>query len=452
MIVLAAAANAQIVQSGFETWSGSLPDGWGGSSTNIDAANVTQVTSNVHSGTYALRLANPTTPHKRFSTQPVTVAQYDVYEVTFWLRGAGQVRTGIYDASTVDFGYHYGDYVTATSDWTQVTQYLLSWNSTSNAQFILSVLSTSGEHIVVDDVTITQSYSLASPLPIHEIQFTSTSDGASPYADRPVRFNGIVTAVDHFDNNDEPILTYYVQDVSGPWNGIIVVDFDDSGHDVEIGDQIDLVGTATEYFGLTEIYGADIDSLRIVATGQPLPEPLVIPTSDLPYEALESVLVRVENATCTDPPSGANFGNWSVDDGSGAALIGHQLYEVAPDPTLGTAYNVTGVVSFGFDEYHIEPRMASDVEAANGIAEEGVLATVTVGPNPATDAVTIALGQAAGRRVDYTLTDLQGRILHTGLLTSDRTAVGLEGLASGTYHLTLRSAELLKTVAVQVVR
>ncbi|MBS1581433.1 MAG: T9SS type A sorting domain-containing protein [Bacteroidetes bacterium] len=96
--------------------------------------------------------------------------------------------------------------------------------------------------------------------------------------------------------------------------------------------------------------------------------------------------------------------------------------------------------------------MTADVETASGIAEAGVLATVTVGPNPAADMLTIALGQAAGRRVEYTLTDATGRALRTGVLTSDRTVLGTEGLVNGTYHLTLCSAELLKSIAVQVVR
>ncbi|MBS1583184.1 MAG: hypothetical protein JST66_13380 [Bacteroidetes bacterium] len=49
-------------------------------------------------------------------------------------------------------------------------------------------------------------------------------------------------------------------------------------------------------------------------------------------------------------------------------------------------------------------------------------------------------------------THATGRTLRTGVLTSDRTVLGTEGLVNGTYHLTLRSAELLKSIAVQVVR
>lgn len=449
MIALATLANAQIVQSGFEDWTGSLPNGWYGAKSNLPQSGVAQVTDNVHGGTYAVRLTNTEASHKRFTTQPVTVATGQVFEVNFWLRGGGQVRTGIYDNRSEGFGYYYNSYVTATASWTQVTQTVVAVNNASDAEFIFSVLSTSGENIVIDDVTITETAALT-VMPIHDIQFTSAPDGASPYVDQIVRFGGIVTAVDLLDNNDQPQLVYWVQDASGPWNGIYVKDFPDAGHDVVIGDQVEMIAKVTEYFGLTEIYGADIQSFTLVASGQTVPAPLAIQSGELSNEALESVLVRLNSASCTDVPSGANFGNWSADDGSGAALIGHQIWVTAPTPILGQAYNVTGVVSFGFDEYHIEPRMTADVETANGIAEAGVLATVTVGPNPAADMLTIALGQAAGRRVEYTLTDATGRALRTGVITSDRTTLGLEGLANGNYHLTLRNAELLKSIAVQV--
>src|SRR5262245_54806379 len=121
-VAMTTAAQAQVVQSGFEAWTGNLPDGWYGSKSNIAQSAVAQVNTNPHGGTYAVQLDN-TTPHKRFTCQPVTVTSGTVYNINFWVRGTGQVRTGLYDGRADAFGYApYNSYVTATATWTEVNQ------------------------------------------------------------------------------------------------------------------------------------------------------------------------------------------------------------------------------------------------------------------------------------------------------------------------------------------
>jgi hypothetical protein len=119
---------------------------------------------------------------------------------------------------------------------------------------------------------------------------------------------------------------------------------------------------------------------------------------------------------------------------------------------VGQSFNITGVNYYAFGEYNIEPRMASDVEFASGIADAGVLNTVTLGPNPASNLIVVSLGQAPGSKVDFTLTDMQGRMVQMGSFSGSQGRINVDQLATGTYQLMLTNAKLAKTFAVQVAR
>ena len=145
-----------------------------------------------------------------------------------------------------------------------------------------------------------------------------------------------------------------------------------------------------------------------------------------------------------------------MNDGSGDAVIGKVIHTVTPEPQLGQVYDVTGVVSFtnfqGNPEWNIQPRMASDVSLIVGIEEAGVLASVNLYPNPATELVNITLGDAAGQRVEYTLTNAAGRVVATDVLRDARTVIATNGLQAGFYHVTLRTSSLVRTLPLFVVR
>ena len=454
-LAIAGMASAQIFQSGFEDWTGTAPDGWMGAKSSIPAANVTEVTDNVHSGTSAVRLEYTAADHKRFTTQALTVEANTDYTVSFWVRGGGEIRVGLFDDRSTGSGYAtYGAYTSATASWTQVTQTVTATNATAIAEFILSVRNTvAPEHLVVDDVTISTGSSVQD-VSIHDIQFTTDPSGDSPYNGQVVSTSGIVTGTYiTYDNNNDPQYRYtYIQDGSGPWNGIVVFDYFNNNNEATIGDAVTVVATVDEFNNLTELTG--LQSFNITATGQPQPQALVIETGDVASEALESVLVEVQQAACTLVPSGASFGKWNVDDGSGDAVVGKVMYTVTPAPELGQVFNVTGVVSFtnfqNTPEYNIQPRMASDVDIVTGISDVAELASVAVGPNPAAHILNVILGQASGNAVDYTLTDMQGRMIQNGQFTGTRGQLSVIDMPTGMYHLTLRSNHLVKTFAVQV--
>lgn len=440
---IAGMASAQIFQSGFENWTGTTPDGWMGSKTNIAPASVTQVTDNAHGGASAVRLENATSSHKRFTTQPMAVTNGQNYSVSFWVRGAGDVRVGLFDGRPGgSSGYAtYTPYTAATSDWQQVTVSIAAAYDTTDGEFIFSVRNTAApEHIVIDDVNIGDAAPLV-PISIYEIQYTTNASGDSPYNGQTVMTGGIVTA-DLPGTGDG----YFVQSGTGPWSGIYVYDQD---HSPAIGDSVTFIASVSEYFNLTELSG--VSDFTVVSSGNPTPA-FTVATGDVSLEPLESVLVRVVNAECTVAPSGATFGKYKVDDGTGEATIGKAIYTTEPAPVVGNVYNITGVNFYDFGEYNIQPRMASDVDLATGIAGAGLLETISFGPNPATHLLQVDLGQAAGSNVEFTLTDMQGRTLQTGAFSDSRGQINVGGVAVGTYHLTFRSNEFVKTMVVQVAR
>ncbi|MDD4847214.1 MAG: T9SS type A sorting domain-containing protein [Bacteroidales bacterium] len=161
MLVITGMMMAQNMVSnpGFENWTNGLPDSWVGEKTNIGNSNIIQYTANPHTGTSACQLVNETTSHKRFTTGAIALVAEQEYVITFWVRGAGEIRTGLFDATTGDYGYtDYNEYIVVNSaEWSQQTQTITSGGTVSNGEFIFSVRNTvaGNDHLVIDDVEIT---------------------------------------------------------------------------------------------------------------------------------------------------------------------------------------------------------------------------------------------------------------------------------------------------------
>ena len=188
-----------------------------------------------------------------------------------------------------------------------------------------------------------RSYTTPVTVSIHEIQGETA---ASPYDGAPVITHGVVTA--------QYALYFVIQDGSGPWSGLWA-----RGSAVpSVGDSVTVFGTVTESDGIntgnTFLVGAVVQSIASAAAP---PGATVVTTAAAPSEAYEGVLVRVENAVCTNANMGA--GVWQADDGSGACAVGEFAYD--SDPTLGTTYDVTGPVGYSDSFFRIEPRDAGDV-------------------------------------------------------------------------------------------
>jgi len=147
-----------ICNGDFEVWTDGRPDCWVGGRTNLPAASITQYAPG-QSGVSAVTLMRTETSHQRFTTQPTSVVEGRRYNISFWAKGQGQIRTGLFDERTVAFGFFYHPYISLDSGtWQQFTQSITADNTSSIAEFIFSIHSTNAarNHIQIDNVTITE--------------------------------------------------------------------------------------------------------------------------------------------------------------------------------------------------------------------------------------------------------------------------------------------------------
>jgi hypothetical protein len=151
--------NAQIFQNDLENWTDNHhPNGFWGSKTSIEVDSVNQYTTSSHGGVYAVQLVNTESTHKRFTTQPVQVDSGTTYTISFWVRGQGNIRTGIYDGRATGSGYFYNAYINVnTTTWEQYSQTIICEKTNAAGEFIFSVQLTNSanDHIQIDDVSIT---------------------------------------------------------------------------------------------------------------------------------------------------------------------------------------------------------------------------------------------------------------------------------------------------------
>lgn len=177
---------------------------------------------------------------------------------------------------------------------------------------------------------------------IAEIQGTGN---ASPFDGQSVTTTGIVTAV--------APQGYFIQDGNAVRSGIYIYEQDNSP---AVGDEVTLTGMVTEFYDLTEI--VDLTSFAINSSNNTLPNPILLMTGEASNEDYEGMLITIENATCTSTDIG--FGEWQINDGSGALAVDDLMYLFSSD--LNIDYGVTGILTYTFSNYKIEPRSMDDVE------------------------------------------------------------------------------------------
>ena len=211
------------------------------------------------------------------------------------------------------------------------------YNSAVSAE-IADALYNASDHLPVYADFI--SISGGSPtLTISDIQQNS-----SEYEGQNVELTGIVTGT--FSTG------YFIQDGVGAWNGIYIYD---SSNNPNIGDEITVLGEVAEYYDKTEL--KTITQYVVNSSGNELPNAVTITTYQVNQEMYEGVLVKVENAECTNTNLG--YGEWEIDDDSGSCRIDDLMF--AFSPTLGTNYDVTGIVDYSFDNFKVEPKNADDI-------------------------------------------------------------------------------------------
>lgn len=431
-------ANAQLVTStSFESWTGSTPDGWSGSKTTFSADSVQQADQLIQFGSYAVRLINNTGMHKRFTSQQLTVVDGQAYNISWYTRGAGDVRTGLFDGRTAGSGYAtYNNWVTVNGPaWTQTTQQVVAANDTVGAEFIISVRATPGGIGIVEIDSVRIELATINPpvnSSIYDIQYTTLPSGDSPLLGQSVNTGGRVAA---FSTSG-----YALQSGNGPWSGIWV---SDNTNAVALGDSVTITANVSENFNQTQLGG--VTNFVLVNGGNSLVENNIT-TADANAEDWEGVLVRVGSAICTNADVGTNFGQWVVNDGSADIWIDDLWY--AYTPNQGTAYDVAGIAWYSFSERKIQPRDQDDVSVSWGIADASTFG-VEVFPNPAADVLNVVLPNG---NANYTMMDATGRAVLNGNMSSMRNALDVAMLAPGAYSLVLNTGSAIGTVRVMVQR
>ncbi len=227
-------------------------------------------------------------------------------------------------------------------------------SGTEISYFVIAI-DDSGAKTYSDTTSYTVRSSSLTITTIYEIQDTSdaTFQGdTSNYFGDTVTTEGIITGV--YSRG------FFLEDKNGgAWGGIWI--YYGSGADTLFarGDSVRVKGMVTEYNGLTEI---SPDTVIILQHNVSLPSPVTVTTSDANKEDYEGVLLRVENATCTNPDLG--YGEWEVNDGTGPLRVDDMGYSYTP--LQDSVYNITAPLYYSYGNYKLEPRDANDIELVTG--------------------------------------------------------------------------------------
>jgi predicted phosphodiesterase len=207
-------------------------------------------------------------------------------------------------------------------------------------------------------ISIKKNIGEVSTTSIYDIQHTTNAgDGTYPSTlnGQTVNTGGIITATNYQGGH------YFISSSQGgAWNGVLVYD---ENYSLTIGDSVLLSGKVLEYSGYTEL--TELTSLQIVCSDNALPEAVAISTSNVNNEEYEGVFVEITNSSVSTGFD--DYGNFSVDDGSGSCDIRSGIYNLKNDGFLllnNYSFNkIKGVVGINSEHNTIHPRLLSDIEA-----------------------------------------------------------------------------------------
>ncbi|NQV49087.1 MAG: lamin tail domain-containing protein [Candidatus Marinimicrobia bacterium] len=197
---------------------------------------------------------------------------------------------------------------------------------------------------------------------IMPIGFTNAlNPGGQMEQDITATFVGLVTANDAFNN-------VWVSDGNEAYMGVLVFDYDFDGL-VAVGDELMFTGYLDIYNNLSELKGPVV--LGIESSGNPT-IPAMITGADIdsslaadtnPAEQWEGQLVKIDGATVLAYDAAAYTYELSDDGSVTKFLVGDNVnYHLeAISLTVGTNYDIVGVVDYTAGTYRINPRDLNDI-------------------------------------------------------------------------------------------
>lgn len=412
LVLAAASLPAQVFTSGFETWTNpTTPTNWLGSvashTTNLAATQ----SLDAKNGTYSCQVEVTGTSHRRFSSKAISVSTGDVLVIKFWAKGQGDIRTGLHNGT----GYEpYNSYINVnTTTWTEYSQQVLASASSTAAELIFSVNATvAPNHLLIDDVEITLGTAVSTP--IYDIQYTADVSGDSPKKGSAVTTGGIVTG--YYKEG------YYIQNGNGPWSGLHIADTINKPAN---GDSIIVTGQLDEFFGMTQI--ANPVAYQVVSSGNTIPSATIITTAQASEESYESVLVQLSSASAKTVAN--NFGEWTVNDGSGDITI-QSLGFSTFSPSVGTAYDIIGICNYSFSARKVKFRKDFDVQTASGVRGLIIESKGNIIPNPTAGVFSF------NSNIEYGVLEIfnmQGKTVYADETYVSGQRISLSTLESGSY-------------------
>ncbi len=195
---------------------------------------------------------------------------------------------------------------------------------------------------------------------IYDVQIATTAPFASALDGSTVTLKGLCYGAQ--SNGDG----FFITQGDTAWSGIYVYMGNSTGGSTPaVGDSVFVTGDVVEFNELTEI--GDVSAVTVINSGNPLPTPISITTqvgaTPLDIEKYEGCLVQATSATCTNPSLG--FGEWEINDGSGALAVNDLMFVFTP--VMSNVYDVTGAFNYSFGAYKIEPRDANDISGAGAV-------------------------------------------------------------------------------------
>ena len=276
-------------------------------------------------------------------------------------------------------------------------------------------------------LSFTEASSQAITHTIAEIQGELFS---SPLLGQSVTTTGIVSA-NNVTSSTSGVIGYFVQDGSGPWNGVFVFD---NTQAPSVGDEIIMEAEVQEYYDVTEL--GNVSYFEVVSSGNDVPAPSVVTTGELASsEAYEGCFVQIINAICTNPD--ADFGEALFDDGSGEIKTNDYMYLPADGWIQGETYSIAGCMHYTFEEYKLEVRSEADVTMGqvNGITSHAGQ-FLKAYPNPTSDFVRLGTDEIGV----LTVVDMTGRLVLQHNTLEAFPTIDLSALQTGCYIISLETS------------
>ena len=240
----------------------------------------------------------------------------------------------------------------------------------------------------------------AIPISICALQGTGFS---SPYLDRNVRVQGVVTA--DFDQTGQR--GFYIQspdcDSKSSTSDGVFIYLAERVEVVSAGDRVRITGQVKEYYGMTEI-SVSAANISMLSHDNPLPSPRELnpPFEDSSarsyFESLEGMVVHLSQGRAVGPTD-SDDRTWLVRSDLGVQRVFHDdaqgtgevicaddegLYELTPEVKVGDEVNsLTGVLDFRIGQYCIQLTDAPQAAQMSAIERHDM-------PTPDAPAITLA--------------------------------------------------------------